>query len=263
MTQYYSYKNLGKAGRLGNQLFEIAWTYAQARLNNGEACVVPDWEYKDFFSIPEFMYQDAPDDSVDGGLEFYQDISLWHDYGSEIWNLFQPSELAINIVEDKFVDLPEIAKNGCSVHYRRGDYLKYPTHYPLPTLRYYRRAMERALERNPDTHFWVFSDSIDQVRKMYDSDHWFAGLDVTFVDGDVRPTDFEDRVGVPMDWVDMFGMSFCSQNIIANSTFSWWGAFLGAETKVYYPSKWYGTHPSVRKIPWRKMIPEGWEEIAC
>ena len=81
----YSFKQLGDVGRLGNQLFQIAWTYAQAKAHGGDVCIIPNWDYKPFFRIPEEFYREAGPRSIDGGREFYQDLDYWNGYHQDIF----------------------------------------------------------------------------------------------------------------------------------------------------------------------------------
>lgn len=261
----YSFKQLGDVGRLGNQLFQIAWTYAQAKSHNGEPCIIPNWDYKPFFSIPEEFYREAGPKSIDGGREFYQDLDYWNGYNQDIWEMFQPSVEALDRIVDSFGPELFLTLDGaCSVHYRRGDYLDNPDHFPTLSDSYYESAMKRVLEKNEDTIFWVFSDGIPFVQKAHmQSEFTKALLDknqIMYYNGVTTPVAVSKRTAEPLDWVDMFAMSFCKDHIIANSTFSWWSAFLSGPGETFFPSKWFGTHKAVRDIPWRKMIPEEWSE---
>lgn len=270
MTQY-SFKQLGDVGRLGNQLFQIAWTVTQAKLNEADPCVIPTWDYRHVFSLPEAVFVDAGPDSIDGGREFYQDISLWQGTDDEVRHMFQPSAEAwqrtLAYVSGEGIPASTLIDKGCAVHHRRGDYLKYPQHYPMPTRKYYENAMLTALARRSDTVFFIFSDDMPNVRAEYEHDPFTRTLidqnQMVFFEGVPRPVEVVDRIGEPLDWLDLFTMMACRQHIIANSTFSWWSGFLSTDTQVMYPSVWYGRHKSVRSIPWRNMIPASWEQVTC
>lgn len=124
--------------------------------------------------------------------------------------------------------LRDIEAEPCSVgiHVRRGDYLK-PEFEDLGrccTIDYYRRAVSYFTDREPSARFFVFSDDMDYVRAN------LGGGRFVYVDGN-RGAD---------SWQDMYLMSRCRHNIIANSTFSWWGAFLNAhqDKTVIAPRRW-------------------------
>lgn len=115
-----------------------------------------------------------------------------------------------------------------SLHVRRGDYLRPDTasHMAHCTLDYYRKAIEHVTCRCENPVFYVFSDDIPWVRE-----HLPIHEPVVFVD---------HNDGSTAHW-DMRLMSLCRHNIIANSSFSWWGAWLNAHANkiVCYPGQWY------------------------
>lgn len=115
-----------------------------------------------------------------------------------------------------------------SLHVRRGDYLdeRYANVYrDVCTEQYYRNAMKCMETVFPDCHFFVFSDDMSWCREH------FEGENLTFVDcnqGKESP-------------YDMYLMSICRHNIIANSSFSWWGAWLNQNEQkmVLAPERWF------------------------
>lgn len=259
----YSFKNLEYVGRLGNQLFQIAWTYTQAAKSGGKAYVNPDWSYRKIFDLPEELYEKPSGETIDGGTEYYQDLRFWHGMESEVRDLFSLSDYA----KDKLLTYlgDGLSEGSCSIHYRRDDYLKHPGHFPIPTDRYYRTAIENALAEDSEVKFYVFSDSIDLIKEEYNSKEFYKDIlnRTTFFEGNITPVEVEDRVGEPEDWLDMFAMASCDNHIIANSTFSWWGAFLSNDQNPIYPSKWFGNNPAVKEIPWKSMIPANWRQVKC
>ena len=105
-----------------------------------------------------------------------------------------------------------------SIHVRRGDYLDLPHQHPFVGRDYLRHAVSRFPR---GTRFMVFSDDIPWCRKF------FKGANFRFSEG-------KDVVD------DLFLMSWCDHHICSNSTFSWWGAYLGRRGRVIFPSLWYG-----------------------
>ncbi len=116
-----------------------------------------------------------------------------------------------------------------SVHVRRGDYLMNPGSYMgICTVDYYLRAIDYIRCMEPDSRFIFFSDDLKWVKENIKiSDAIYCKKDM-----------FDDYE----DWYDMYLMSRCSHNIIANSSFSWWGAWLNqnAAKIVVAPDKWLG-----------------------
>ncbi len=132
-------------------------------------------------------------------------------------------ECAEEIRNDIVVKFPFILnEKTCSIHVRRGDYLKAPNCHPAQTLNYYEKAIENF---DTDTLFLIFSDDIEWCKKE------FSKMDkrLIYIENN---TDFED----------LYLMSFCNNNIICNSTFSWWGAWLNnnQNKKIIAPEKWFG-----------------------
>lgn len=122
-----------------------------------------------------------------------------------------------------------------SVHVRRGDYLPLVDYHGLCSESYYRDAMRYLSEKLPDAVFVFFSDDMDWVKENLRSEgavyvDWNQGKD---------------------SWQDMYLMSQCKCNIVANSSFSWWGAWLNgnADKIVIAPSRWFTFSPNYDILP--------------
>lgn len=116
-----------------------------------------------------------------------------------------------------------------SLHVRRGDYVSNPTTYAahgLCSLDYYRAAVHHVAERIEAPEFFVFSDDIEWVRNK-------LGIDF--------PCHYVDHNQGVESYNDMRLMSLCRHHIIANSSFSWWGAWLNPrEDKIVVaPQRWF------------------------
>ena len=120
------------------------------------------------------------------------------------------------------------AQNAVSVHIRRGDYLQNDDLYGgICTAAYYDKAIQYIMRQTEEIVFYFFSDDIAWAKEKY------AGLSHSVF---VTKALFEDYE----DWYDMCLMSCCKHNIVANSTFSWWGAWLNGNPDkiVIAPYKW-------------------------
>lgn len=137
--------------------------------------------------------------------------------------------------------------NAVSLHVRRGDYVQHAsaaqTYHPCD-LDYYRSAVAAVCERVEEPHFFLFSDEPDWVRANLDLRH--PSVTVDFNTG-VRSSQ------------DMRLMSLCRHHIIANSSFSWWGAWLDPrpEKIVVAPRRWF--RDPARELD--GMIPAGWLRV--
>lgn len=118
------------------------------------------------------------------------------------------------------------SENYVSVHIRRGDYLKNSELYGnLSVSQYYEKAMRLAEKRNSNSIFVFFSDDIEWVKE-----HYYRKRAIY-----IQPELFDHY----QMWYDMCLMSCCAHNIIANSSYSWWGAWLnGRGGTVIAPKLW-------------------------
>lgn len=134
-----------------------------------------------------------------------------------------------------------------SVHVRRGDYVSLASasaYHGLCTLDYYRKAIAYIAERVPSPTLFVFSDDPDWTR---------ANLKSPF------PTHYVDHNPPEKAFQDLRLMSLCRHHILANSSFSWWGAWLSrsADGLVIAPERWYAVD---RPTP--DLIPSRWIRMA-
>ena len=111
---------------------------------------------------------------------------------------------------------------------------------------YYYNAIEKISENVIDPHFFIFSNDIDWVKKNLDL--YLNKLKYTFVDN----SNIDDS-----SIADLYLMSRCKHHIIANSTFSWWGAWLNPSTDkvVIAPARWYVGELNNSTVD---LIPSNW-----
>ena len=158
------------------------------------------------------------------------------------FELKQPLGTLAQQVAEEILSEPE----SVSVHIRRGDYVSIPkiaaVHRTLP-LSYYQEACGKILEKKPNAVFFVSSDDI-----IWAKDNFPKEFRTVFVSSPEIP-----------DYEEMTLISQCKHQIIANSTFSWWGAWLNQnpEKIVIAPKQWF-TDPN-RKIG--GLIPKSWIQI--
>lgn len=135
--------------------------------------------------------------------------------------------------------------NSIAVHIRRGDYLdsnNVNLFGKVCTLEYYKAAINLMESKQAESHFFVFSNDIEWVK-----------ANIVFN----KVTYITCNKGLN-SWKDMFLMSICKHNIVANSSFSWWGAWLNKNTKkiVVSPSRYLNDDKST------DFYPESWIKIA-
>lgn len=136
--------------------------------------------------------------------------------------------------------------NAVSLHVRRGDYANNPktaaTH-GLCSLDYYRAAIRYVSERVQQPVFFVFSDDISWVK---------SNLQIDF------PHQYVAHNHGAESYNDMRLMSLCQHHIIANSSFSWWGAWLNSSVDkiVIAPKRWFANQTDVRDL-----LPQDWVKL--
>lgn len=145
--------------------------------------------------------------------------------------------------------IAELMQQGTSisVHVRRGDYVSLASasaYHGLCTLDYYRKAIAYTAKRVPSPTLFVFSDDPDWTK---------ANLKSPF------PTHYVDHNRPEKAFQDLRLMSLCRHHILANSSFSWWGAWLSrsVDALVIAPERWYAVD---RPTP--DLIPSRWIRMA-
>lgn len=134
-----------------------------------------------------------------------------------------------------------------SLHLRRGDYITNPNYnkiHGVCSIEYYQEAIKRIEQKIPNPYFFVFSDDIEWVKENLTH----TMKNVTFVSG----RNFRDEE-------ELLLMSECKHNIIANSSFSWWAAWLNKNNDkiVIAPKEWFKVSFSGIK----DIIPISWTQI--
>ena len=176
-----------------------------------------------YFYDPELM-------SIKSSAYLY---GYWQHY--KYYENLYPQILDELTVKDEFMHdsngiISEILQDSSavSIHVRRGDYARDPKtnrYYGLLPMDYYDRAVAIISQSVAKPKFYVFSDDLLWVKENFK------------INGVVRFVDIESGT---KDYLELYAMSKCRHNIIANSTFSWWGAFLNrnAAKIVIAPSHW-------------------------
>tara|TARA_R110002074_G_scaffold337412_1_gene508030 strand:- start:209 stop:988 length:780 start_codon:yes stop_codon:yes gene_type:complete len=253
-------------GGLGNLLFQIAATNALAWRNNTKAVYNPDkhhlpsWpasgrfvssytdnifrsvefsndlKMKSLYREPHFRYAEIPysDGLVLHG--YFQSEKYFLDCTDKIRKLFSVDDKTRTYILNKYGDF--LNENPTSIHIRRGDYLDprwLNKIVPICTKEYYAQAMSKFPK---DTKYMVFSDDPEWCQKVFKSER------------------FKVVVGEE-DHIDMYIMSMCKNHIIANSTFSWWGAWLNENQDkiVISPKEWFAYQGPQDT---QDQVPENW-----
>jgi hypothetical protein len=203
---------------------------------------------------------------------YFQSYKYFEEHKELIFRLINLKESQQHIREKVAPYLPTTEFDKIvSLHFRLGDYKHQQQNHPVMSVDYYEKALEQLLVDTND------NDKNNKNIKNNDKKAWFILYfceenDIAYVNEKINTLKQNERfkeltfINVPSnleDWEQMLTMSLCKHHIIANSTFSWWGAyFSGGENKdklVYYPSVWFGQAMGVKKI--NNMFLEGWKKI--
>jgi len=242
--------------RLGNQMFQIAAAYGIADKLKDQAFIPEGWAYQNMFSgpfltsrpvshkflfsEPGFTYHEVPIElnfdpqkhvyAING---YFQSEKNFINVEQKIRQIFAPNTDVLNYINEKYNTIINNEKT-CSLHIRRGDYLNLAQYHTNLDLNYYIKAIKSF---SKDTMFVIFSDDIEWCKQQFPPSEKFIHI--------------ENEA----DYIDLHLMSFCKNNIIANSSFSWWGAWLNnnPNKRIIAPSadKWFGpanSHLNVKDI---------------
>lgn len=246
-----SFNYLGNLGRLANQMFQYASLKGIAANRGYEFCIPP----KDFFGKKDSNVRNDPSNvytvfNLDQKnlIDLPQRAILQervHTFDEELFincpdnvdllGYFQTEKYFKNIEEEiredfkfenslqkqceEFFDEFFGDSKVISLHIRRGDYVVNPNH-PLQDLSYYQEALK------------YFDDDLPVI--VFSDDHKWCNEQEIFADDR-----FSISEGNSTDF-DLCLMSLCKYHIIANSSFSWWGAWLANSEKIIAPKNWFG-----------------------
>lgn len=274
-------------GGLGNQLFQIYTTIAYASQTNRKFFFLnieelkssvtnrhTYWEYflkslKPFLIDPElinkdnlliirekvFTYDALPlpisEKKINILNGYFQSYKYFDRYFQTINRLLKIDDIKVDLT-NKYRDLIN-NEFPTSMHFRLGDYKKLPDHYLILSVDYYKAALKFLLETNKLTKVLYFCE---------DQDLEDVEPTITILETEFPNIEFIRANPELEDWQQLVLMSLCRNNIIANSTFSWWGAYLNTyrQKKVIYPDTWFGyklqkTHDT------RDLFPTDWIKI--
>jgi hypothetical protein len=266
-------------GGLGNQLFQIFATIALALRNNKEF----KFEYSDVLTTGverptywnNFLMRLKPYTTNglysrnnmiivrENGFEYNESLPVIVNKPACLYGYFQTDKYFSDFYSqiNTMIGLPRLQQDiraktrvlspmkvNVSLHFRLGDYLQKQGHHPVLPVSYYIKALRNVPEKSRVIYFCEDAD-IDRVN-----------ISVQVLAKSFPSMEFI-RADVTEDWEQMLLMSVCDHNIIANSSFSWWGAYFNANTvkQVYYPSIWFG--PLLANNNTKDLWPASWTKI--
>jgi hypothetical protein len=188
------------------------------------AVIKVPFEYTTIFPEPDTRY-----------LGYFQSEAYFQDR-EFIINLFEPADHVKERVDELYK--PFEGLQTCSIHVRRNNYLSLTNIYHVLGMDYYNKAMDWYKPYEIQKYL-IFSDDIEWCKNNFISDQFVFIHDV--------------------DYIEMFTMARCVHHIIANSSFSWWGAYLGTHPNkfVVAPDKWFTS----TKHNYKDIVPWHWVKV--
>lgn len=203
---------------------------------------------KSFIQEPHFQYwsgiKNVPDGSYLSG--YWQSEKYFQKFQEEIAADFKFATPLQGMNDTLAAAICEDGQTSISLHIRRGDYVTDPktqAYHGVCSLEYYQNAISYLTERLDKVHFFIFSDEPQWVAQNLIMDHPH-----TFVSHNTGENSYND----------MRLMSLCQHHIIANSSFSWWGAWLNPSINkiVVSPKKWF-----IKDLNTADLIPDSWTRL--
>jgi hypothetical protein len=171
---------------------------------------------------------------IDG---FFQSEKYFKHNRKAILEYFYDFSIYDTVINQKYAFVRDI--KCTSIHIRRGDYLKYPNHHPVQSLQYYLSCIE--ILKYETELFLIFSDDIEWCKNNIKIKNAVC-------------------IENEKDYIELYLMSLCKNNIVCNSSFSWWGAWLNRnENKIVIgPKIWLGSNLQYNSSD---ILPETWHKI--
>lgn len=268
------FNELGRKGNLGNQMFQFAALLGIARRHNYDFRVPPvDRSRIHDYDLFKYFTMDSVSSLNIGYVPFrthLTSIRHWPNSSEHVFSekfvntfpdnrnlngFFQSEYYFLNVRDEVLAnfrfhsehELQLERETGLhslgpfiAVHIRRGDYLKRPDIHRVLGVDYYQTALGLLPKELPVA---VFSNDLE----------WAKSQPLFCNDQRVR------FVKTSHYGLDMLGISLAKHVIIANSTFSWWAAYLSSASSVVCPARWFG--PKLEKRPLTGLYPESWNQI--
>lgn len=262
---------------LGNQMFQIFTALAYA-FDTGEKLVIPEFKW-DAANRPPYWdtmfrrLQDSLDKKLQPGslpryseegfhykalqkqakpmilFGYFQSYKYFDKHGEQIIK-----RLNIRMMQETIRAKYLTLRSSISMHFRIGDYMNIQLHYTLLSDDYYVKAIRELITRTKRSDW-------DIIYFCEDKDNVYVKQRLKKIITHFPDITFHKCSDELLDWEQMLLMSCSDHNIIANSTFSWWGAYLNSHPNkiVCYPNQWFG--PSNMDKKTMDLFPPSWKRI--
>lgn len=255
-------------GRTGNQLFQLAAAIGYGIKNNIDFIWPITTINEEVWPIALHVYEEKTHLAYDvlkmlhcvykEPSHGYTEIPKWEDvYLDGYFQSYKYFEFCYEKLIKVFgFDNIYRTPDYCSIHVRRGDYLLHPTKHPVINGEYLANAITHIFNRTGVTQFIVCSDDIPWCK------NWFTNIFA--IDGNGIKTEMSFLFSINRTEIeDIKLMASCDHNIISNSSFSWWGAYLNVDPdKIIvtpHEDNWFG--PDNKHLDVSDLLPPSWHRI--
>lgn len=278
-------------GGLGNQLFQIFAVLSCAinnkhdfqfinteKLGEGSTTVRPTYwdsflsklsrslfkQYPEFnvvFREESFTYQNIPNHLFQENTNimvfgYFQSYKYFHENYKLIGlilDIYEKQQEVLKYCTSKNLYNTDLLDNTISLHFRLGDYKKLPMYHPIMSYEYYKKSLQHIttnITYIPNVLYFCEDEDVESVNET-----------IKKLMNDFPDLIFKRASNKLDDWQQLLLMSCCNHNIIANSSFSWWGAYFNShENKIVcHPSKWFG--PGMTNHDTCDLFPPEWIKI--
>lgn len=204
------------------------------------------------FNEVGFTFSQLPEFSEDTILHgYFQSYKYFENQYPEILKTMRLLEQQDDI-KKQYIDLLDENVHNISLHFRLGDYKQMLGHHPAMPYKYYENSISfltKESSRGYKILYFCEKEDNDMVDNTVTSlSQKFESIEFVKVDDSI------------VDWEQLLIMSCCDDNVIANSTYSWWAAYFNNNSvkKVCYPSVWFG--PELRHLT-TDLFPESWQKM--
>ena len=214
----------------------------------------PQYMYRE----PCFHYTEIPPFSNDIHVKmagYYQSYKYFHEYRDEIFKRIELDKRKEEV--RRKLNRETSWETTVSMHFRIGDYKKLPQYHPVLPLQYYKNALTGLIKQKSNNNvswtvlYFCEDEDVEEVT---------AKVNALRVDFPTMTFERMAHVGGLEDWEEILAMSLCRHHIIANSSFSYFGAYFGEkEMQVYYPSVWFG--PALADKDTKDVCPPNWIRV--
>jgi len=248
-----SFNSLGRSGRLGNQMFQYAALRGIAS-RHGYSYSIPyslfvnawtDHQLNTCFKLNKNIVYGATNNKTINESSFSFDEHIFNNCPDniDISGYFQTEKYFAHIKNEIIKDFTfrinfdKPFNEYIALHVRRGDYVNQPNHHPVCSVDYYMNALSIIED---DIPIVIFSDDINWCKENIEASLYM-----------------ENTTNIQ----DLYLMTQATHNIIANSSFSWWGAWLNQnpEKIVVCPKNWFG--PAYSHYNMNDLRPEDWIQL--